>query len=165
MLWIQEVEVAKSVDDLMTSQPIGVYVFHNLEMLDAKIVSALRTISNQYFRRRINVEEQKAQTQDRFLRGRQIASMIYEHFRVIGAYEAALDLTDSFSVSSQGDDIEDFDSRWDEAPLSASERPEENVLEGLYKMRIRESVQLQTVDKQCVNNKLINIGRCQTIKS
>ena len=50
------------------------------------------------------------------------------------------------SVSLQGDDIGDFDTRGDEALLSASERPKDNVLEGLGKMRIRESVQLQTVD-------------------
>ena len=44
----------------MTSQSIGGYVFQNFEVLDAKIASALkRIISNQYFRRRISVEEQK----------------------------------------------------------------------------------------------------------
>ena len=53
MLWIKEVDVAKSADDLVTS-----LIF---EMLVAKIASALkRIISNQYFRRRVNVEEQTA---------------------------------------------------------------------------------------------------------
>ena len=47
----------KSVDDLMKSQSIGEYVFPMFEMLDAKIATALkRIISNQYFRRSINVE-------------------------------------------------------------------------------------------------------------
>ena len=47
----------KSVDDLMKSQSIGGYVFPMFEMLDAKIATALkRIISNQYFRRSINVE-------------------------------------------------------------------------------------------------------------
>ena len=50
-------------------------------MLDAKIASASkRIISNQYFRRRVNVEEQTAQKYDRFQRGRQSAYMIYDHF-------------------------------------------------------------------------------------
>ena len=49
--------VAKSLDDLMKSQSIGGYVFPMFEMLDAKIATALkRIISNQYFRRSINVE-------------------------------------------------------------------------------------------------------------
>ena len=38
--------------------------------------------STSYFKRRISLEEQKAQKQDRFLRGRQIAYLIYEYFRV-----------------------------------------------------------------------------------
>ena len=132
MLWIKEVELAESLDDLMTSQSIGGDVFTNFEMLDAKIASALKTIiSNQYFRGGINVEEEQAQAQERFLRGRQIAYMIYEHFQATGAHEAALDLSDLFTVSLQGDDIQDFDTRWDQALLAASEIPKENVLESL----------------------------------
>ena len=49
--------------------------------------------------------------------------MIYEHFRVTGAHEAARDLSDLFNVSLQTDDIQEFDTRWDEALLSAGEVP------------------------------------------
>ena len=42
-------------------------------------------------------------------------------------------------------DIQDFDTRWDQALLSASEIFKENVLVNLYKMKTRESVQLLTV--------------------
>ena len=41
ILWIKEVEVAKSVDDLLTSQSIEGHVFFDFEMLDVKIASAL----------------------------------------------------------------------------------------------------------------------------
>ena len=96
MLWIQEVEA-------------------DFELLDAKTASALkRIITNQYFRR-INVEEPHAQTCDRFPRGRQIANVIYEHFRATGAHDTALDLSDLFDVSLQGDDIQDFATRWDQS--------------------------------------------------
>ena len=55
----------------------------NFEVLDARIASALnRIIHNSHFKRRISLEEQKAQKQDRFLRGRQIACLIYDYFRV-----------------------------------------------------------------------------------
>ena len=48
----------------------------NFEVLDARISSALnRIIHNSHFKRRISLEEQKTQKQDRFLRGRQIASL------------------------------------------------------------------------------------------
>ena len=43
------------------------------------------------------------------------------------------------------DGIQDFDTRWDQAQLSASERSQENILEGLRKLKIRDSVQLQAV--------------------
>ena len=54
----------------------------NFEVLDARIASALKgIIHNSHFKRRISLEEQKAQKEDRFLRGRQIAYLIYEYFR------------------------------------------------------------------------------------
>ena len=49
------------------------------------------------------------------------------------------------NVSLKGDDFQDFDTRWDQALLLASEVHKENVLESLFKMKIRESVQLQTL--------------------
>ena len=52
--------------------------------------------------------------------------MIYELFRATGAHDAALDLSDLFNVSLQGDDTQDFDTRWDQGLLSASEIPKEN---------------------------------------
>ena len=56
--------------------------------------------------------------------------MIYDHFRVTGAYDAAQYLSDLFNVGLQEDDIQDFDTRWDQAPLTTSEIPKENVREG-----------------------------------
>ena len=44
------------------------------------------------------MKEWHAQRYDRFLRGRQKAYLIYEHFRAAGAHEAALDLSELFDV-------------------------------------------------------------------
>ena len=56
----------------------------NFEVLDARIASALnKIIHNSHFKRRISLGEQKAQKQDRFFLGRQIAYLIYEYFRVV----------------------------------------------------------------------------------
>ena len=76
-------------------------------MLDAIIASVLKKLLNTHvhFRRRVSVEEQRAQKYDRFLRGRQIAYMIYEHFRATGAYEALQGLSDLFNVRLQNDDV------------------------------------------------------------
>ena len=74
----------------MTLQSIKGDSFLEFEMLDAKIASALRKIiSSTSFRRRVSVEDQRAQKYNRFLRGRQIAYMIYDHFQSTGAYDTA----------------------------------------------------------------------------
>ena len=58
-------------------------------MLAAMIASALKKLHTSVrFRRRGNVEEQRAQKHDRFQRGRQIACMIYEYCRATGVFEA-----------------------------------------------------------------------------
>ena len=72
MYWIEEVEIAKSSDDLMTSRSItGRTDFPDYEMLDAKIVSALKKLlTHVHFSNRVSVEEQRAQKDVLFLRGR-----------------------------------------------------------------------------------------------
>ena len=115
-------------------------------MLDARIASALnKIIQNSDFKKKVSLEEQKAQKEDRFLRGRQIAFMIYDDFRVTGAHDTVLDYADLFSVTLHDDNIQAFDTRWDEVPLSMSKIPSDDVLESLYTLRIRESEQLKTV--------------------
>ena len=105
-------------------------------MLDAKIASVLNKITqNSQFKKKVSLEEQKAQKEDRFLRGRQIAFIIYDYFRVTGAHDTALDYADLFSVNLHNDNIQDFDTRWDEVPLSMSRFPSDDVWESLYKLR------------------------------
>ena len=54
--------------------------FSKFQMLDAKIASALnKIIQNFHFKKKVSLEEQNAQKEDWFLRGRQIAFMIYDH--------------------------------------------------------------------------------------
>ena len=71
--------------------------------------------------------------------------MIYGHFESIGAYDTAQGLSGLFSLCLQNDDVQDFDTRWDQILSGTSEMPPENVLEGLYKNRLQVSEQLQTV--------------------
>ena len=60
-------------------------------------------------------KEQRAQKDERFLRGWQFAYMIFEHFRATGACEAVQGLSDLFNIRLQNDDVQDFDTRWDQA--------------------------------------------------
>ena len=76
-----------SLEKLKSSRSVADNVFPYFEMLDAKIASALnKIIQNSHFKKKVSLEEQKAQKEDRFLRGRQIAFMIYDYFRVSGAH-------------------------------------------------------------------------------
>ena len=146
MQWIKEVEMVDSVDDLKSSSSIRGISMSNFEVLDARVASALnKIIHNSHLRRRISLEEQKAQKQDRFLRGRQIAYLIYEYFRVTGAHDSVENYADLFTISLRNDDIQEFDSKWDGILLSMTKIPPGDILEGLYKFRIRESEKLKTV--------------------
>ena len=85
MLWIKDVEVVESVDDLKPSRSIKGTHGPDFELLDARIASALNKITqNTRFKKKVSLEEMKAHKEDRFLRGRQIAYLIYEYFRVTG---------------------------------------------------------------------------------
>ena len=118
----------------------------DFEVLDARIASALnRIIHNSHFKRRVSLEEQKAQKQDRFLRGRQIAYLICEYFRVTGANDSVENDADLFTISLRDDDLQEFDSKWDGILLSMTKIPPDDILEGLYKLRIRASEKLKTL--------------------
>ena len=96
-------------------------------------------------KRKVSLEEQKAQKEDRFLRGRQIAYLIYEYFRVTGANDSVENYAHLFTISLRSDDIQEFDSKWEGIVLSMTKIPSDDILEGLYKLRIRESEKLKTV--------------------
>ena len=67
MQWIKEVELVDSVDELRSSSSIRGISMPNFEELDARIASALnKIIHNSQLKRRISLEEQKAQKWDRF---------------------------------------------------------------------------------------------------
>ena len=71
--------------------------------------------------------------------------MICDYFRVSGTHDTVLDDADVFSITLRNDNVQDFDTRWDEVLLSMTKIPSDDILESLYKLRIRESDQLKTV--------------------
>ena len=116
MIWINEVETVDSVDQLKSSRSIEGKDFPNCEMLDGRIASALnKIIQESHVKKKVSLEEQRAHTEDRFLRGRQIAFMTYDYFRVTGAHGL-------FPPTLRNDDVQEFDTRWDEILLSMNEQ-------------------------------------------
>ena len=106
----------------------------NFEVLDARIASALnKLIHNSQFKRRVSLEERKAQKQDRFLRGRQIACLIYDYFRFTRAHDSVENYADLFTIILRNDDFQEFNTKWDGILLSMTKIPPDDFLEGLYK--------------------------------
>ena len=71
--------------------------------------------------------------------------MIYDNCRDTDAHDTVLDYADLFSITLRNDIVQDFHTRWDEILLSMTKIPSDDVLESLYKLRIRDSDQLKTL--------------------
>ena len=131
MLGIKEVELVDSVEDLKSLLSVRGIRMPDLEVLDARIASALnRIILNTQFKRKVSLEEQKAPKNHRFLRGRQIAFVIYEYFRVTGANDSVENHADLFTVALRNDDIQEFDSKWDGILFSMTKIPSDASWKG-----------------------------------
>ena len=118
----------------------------DFEVLGAKIASELnRIIHNSHFKSRVSLEDQKALKEVNFVRGRQIAYLIYKYFRATGANDSVENNADLFTIALRNDDIQELDSEWDGILLSMTKIPSDDILAGLYKLRVRESEKLKTV--------------------
>ena len=73
----------------------------------------------------------KAQKEDRFLRGRQIAHLIYEYFRVIGVDDSVENFADLFTVVLRNDDIQEFESKLYGILVSMTNIRSDDILESL----------------------------------
>ena len=79
MLRIKEVEMVDSVDDQKSLSSIKGTHGPHFELHDARIASALnKIIQNTRVKKKVSLEEMKTHKEDRFIRGRQIAHLIYE---------------------------------------------------------------------------------------
>ena len=147
MQWVKEVEMVDSVDDLKSSRSIRGIPGPNFELLDARIASALnRIIQNTRFKKKVSLEEIKAQKENRFLRGRQIAYLIYEYFRVTGANDSVENYADLFlQLFFEMTIFRNSIRNGTKFCLSMTQIPPDEILESLYTLRIRESEKLKTV--------------------
>ena len=144
--WIKEVELVESVDELISSSSTRGIQMPNFEVLDARIASALnRIIHNSHFKEESVWRNKRPRSRTVFLRGRQIAYLIYDYFRVTGSHDSVEKYADLFTIVLRNDDSQEFDSKWDGILLSMTQIPSGKILESLYKLRIRESEKLKTV--------------------
>ena len=141
--WIKEVELVDSVDDLKSSCSVRGIQMPNFEVLDARIVSALnKIIHNSQFKRKVSLWRNKKpkkriafSEEDRLLTWSTIT---------FGSLEPMI-LSIIMPTYLHYDDIQEFNSKWDGTLLSMTKIPPDDILEGLYKLRIRESEKLKAV--------------------
>ena len=101
------------MDDLKSSRSIKRTHGPGFELLYARIASALnKIIQNTRFKKKVCLEEMKTHKEDRLLRGRQIAYLIYEYFWVSGANDSVENYADLFTVVLRNDGVQEFDSKW-----------------------------------------------------
>ena len=92
--------------------------FPKFEMLDARIASSLNTIiQNSQFKKKVSLEEQKAQ---RGIVSTRNTDRLHDQHgcRLIGAHDTVLDFADLFSVTLHDDNVQEFDTIWDVILLS-----------------------------------------------
>ena len=146
MLWIKEVEMVDSVDDLKSSRSIT--GTHGSRLWGTRREDCFSTEQNhpEYpLQEKGQSGGNESSKRRRFLRGRQIAYLIYEYFQVTGANDSVENYADLFTVVLRNDDIQEFDSKWDEILLSMTQIPSDEIMESLYKLRIRGSEKVKTV--------------------
>ena len=88
----------------------------DVEVLDSKIANLLEKLLTVDFKRRLHMNEQKSQQDFSFLKGRQIAQMICDHFKISRTSEALLDTNILLRVQLKNDNEQRFDTKWDKAP-------------------------------------------------
>ena len=145
MLWMKEVEMVDSVDELKSSRSIAGKDFPNFELFDARTASSLnKIIQNSDFKKKVSLEEQKAQRIGFYEEDRSLSwsTTIFDLLEPMIQYWITLTFSLSlFSMLMLGE----FDTRWDEVLLSMTKIPSDDCLESLHKLRIHKSDQLKTV--------------------
>ena len=67
--------------------------------------------------------------------------MVHEYFWVTGTHETILHFSDLVSVTLHGDDVQYFDTRWDEVLLSAQDVPSDSIESEQFKTVLALNVQ------------------------
>ena len=96
----------------------------DFEVLDSHSASGHKNLQTADFKRRVYMEERKAQQDNRFLAGRQTAYMICDNFKISGTGEALLDFDDLSRVQLKNDNVQSFDTNV-EVLLSMTRVPDE----------------------------------------
>ena len=77
------------------------------------------------------------------IKGRQIAWMMYKHFKLSEVDGAMLEWEELLSVELKGDNLQQFENDWGAMCLVVRELPDEKILETIYRKQLDKSDQLK----------------------
>ena len=106
------------MDELKSSTSILGRMLPDFEVLDSKIASALKKLLTAHFKRRAYMEEQKTHQDNPCLKGRQMAYMICDNFKISGTSEALLGFNDMLRLQLKNDNVQSFYTKRDEVLLT-----------------------------------------------
>ena len=149
MSWMRDIELAQTLDNLKTSQSTAGNQFSNFEMLDAKVATASkRILTNMNLKKKSSWKSRKPRKLDDFFEDDKSHTRFTNSSVFLGTIESILDFTDLMNVTLRGHDVQGPDTKWNEVLLSVKEMHGENMLESMYKARLRDSEQLKTTFQQ-----------------
>ena len=140
MLWIGEVEDAKSIDDLISSAS-KVGDFQDCKRAQENPDEKLQETSH-HCPREDSIREPMTYSEH-------IAWMIYDFFKISGDNEAILDFRDLSEVQLKNDNVQAFDTKWSEVSSAAIDRATDNVLEICARCKLKKSEDLKYLLQVC----------------
>ena len=89
----------------------------------SSFASGLRKIQTGNFKKQVTTAEGKAQSVKRSLASKQVAWVIYyDFFNISGDNEAILDIRDLSKAQLKSDNVQAFDTKWDEVWSAVTDR-------------------------------------------
>lgn len=101
--------------------------------LDSKLAAALSKVMGGELGRQINLKKEQVARKQQYLKGRQIWSMLHDHYRVSETDCPILKFHDLLNVEMKGGDLRAFLNEWRLTTVGMSPVPEDNMSETLFR--------------------------------
>ena len=137
LAWLYEMNDAKSYHDLINSTSKN---GHNFATLDMKIANSLWRTMPRDLRRQVSIwDSLQEKTYNKMLNGRQLAWIIFDHFKMPEVTVRMFRLQDLMNLKLRDDSLAQYNFGWDEMLAGVQEIPAEDVMDALYSTQIQRS--------------------------
>ena len=126
--WMNEHEQAPTVSDPATSNALTGETSKCWNLAEAR---GLMNVSHGKFRKRVFSEEEKVEKKVNFLYC-ETNGMIYEHFKTSDSDATVLDLAGFIGIEPRRDNVQTFDTKWDETIIAMDKQPDEKLLDNFF---------------------------------